>query len=62
MGPREHLEEAARQILRMLDQMMLALPQYEAPEMLDNGDIIIRRKRPTPPKTPPGEGDSRPKT
>ena len=62
VSPREHLEEAARQILRILEQMMLALPQYEAPEVLDNGDIIIRRKRPETPRTTPREGDDRSKT
>ncbi len=57
MGPREHLEEATRQILRMLERMMQALPQYEAPEILENGDIIIRRKRPAPPPSPDPDTD-----
>jgi hypothetical protein len=28
--------------------MLKAIPQYETPEILDNGDIIIRRKRVKP--------------
>jgi hypothetical protein len=62
MGPREHLEEATRQILRMLEQMMQRLPQYETPEVLENGDIIIRRKRPRPPPTSPESDPDRTKT
>jgi hypothetical protein len=62
MGPREHLEEAARQMLRMLERMLQSLPQYEAPEVLDNGDIIIRRKRPLPPPESPDPDTDRAKT
>lgn len=62
MGPREHLEEAARQMLRMLERMLEALPQYEAPEVLDNGDIIIRRKRPLPRPESPDPDTDRAKT
>jgi hypothetical protein len=38
--------EAAEQILSTLRVIMMTIPQYEAPEVLDNGDIIIRRKAP----------------
>ena len=30
-----------------LDLVLKAIPQYEAPEILKNGDILIRRKNPT---------------
>ena len=29
-----------------------AIPQYEIPEVLDNGDIIIRRRKPKDTKAP----------
>ena len=40
------LREGGGDILRALKLMLHALPQYELPEVLDNGDIIIRRKHP----------------
>ena len=40
----EPLSDAWREMLEDLGD----LPQYEAPETLPNGDIIIRRKRPLP--------------
>ncbi|MCB2100992.1 MAG: hypothetical protein KDE22_08995 [Rhodobacterales bacterium] len=43
---RRRVEDSMQRLLRSLDLMLLAIPQYEAPEILDNGDIIIRRKRP----------------
>ena len=58
--PGEMLNDATRIILRALGLMLQAIPQYEAPEILDNGDIIIRRKNPQP--TPPPEKDSSPDT
>ena len=46
----ERAEELARQgadsILRTLDQLMDAIPQYERPEINEDGDIILRRVRP----------------
>ena len=33
-------------IFEALDLVLKAIPQYEAPEILENGDIIIRRKNP----------------
>ena len=45
-SPGAALEEAMRRILGIIDLLIQAVPQYEPPEMLDNGDIIIRRKRP----------------
>ena len=45
--------EAAETIMMALSVMLAAIPQYEAPEILENGDIIIRRKN--PPGEPPRE-------
>lgn len=48
--PQERAEELARQsletLMRALDAMLDAVPQYALPEILENGDIIIRRIRP----------------
>lgn len=38
--------QAARQMLEALDAAIGAIPQYEVPRLLENGDIVIRRKRP----------------
>lgn len=46
------LKEGVQKILKALETMFRAIPQYEMPEVLDNGDIIIRRKKPEPPETP----------
>jgi len=56
--PSEMLRDATRTILRALGLMLQSIPQYEAPEILDNGDIIIRRKHPKPASPP--EKDSTP--
>ena len=42
--------EAAEQLMFALSAMLAAIPQYEAPEVLPNGDIIIRRKLPEAPE------------
>ena len=44
------LKEGAEKIMRALKLLLLAGPQYEMPEVLDNGDIIIRRLNPDRPK------------
>jgi len=48
--------EAIEQLMRALELMLGSIPQYELPEIMENGDIIIRRKHRTPrPKPdPPG--------
>lgn len=38
--------EAMSKLLQALDMMMDSVPQYAAPEVLPNGDIIIRRLHP----------------
>ena len=39
----ELAEEAAQKLVLALELMIQAIPQYAMPEVLDNGDIIIRR-------------------
>ncbi len=57
------LEDATRTVMHAFKQMLMAIPQYAAPEILENGDIIIRRIQPkpddkdaTPPPTHPHGG------
>ncbi len=53
--PGELLKDATRGILKALGLILQSIPQYEAPEILDNGDIILRRKHPKPePQPMPG--------
>lgn len=40
-----NMEAATEQIMQALQLFLLAIPQYEAPVVLDNGDILIRRRR-----------------
>jgi len=53
---RERAEQALRNgledILRALKLLLQAVPQYQMPEVLDNGDIIIRRQHPDDPRYP----------
>lgn len=61
--PREMLEDATRKAMQAFELMLKAIPQYEAPEILDNGDIIIRRKRPDAPSpAKPGSPPAKTKT
>ncbi len=41
----EMAREAIEQLLRALELMIESIPQYELPEVNEDGDIIIRRKR-----------------
>ncbi len=67
-SPRAEVErlarEAAQTIMMALTVLIAAIPQYEAPEILENGDILIRRKNPpgkvpedTPVLAPDEKGD-----
>lgn len=38
--------EAATELLGVITLFISRIPTYEAPEVLENGDIIIRRKHP----------------
>lgn len=39
-------KQAVERLLGALQMVIESVPQYEAPDVLDNGDIIIRRKHP----------------
>lgn len=59
------LEETARSAIEALMEVMRTvidkIPMYEAPVILDNGDILIRRKRPeeAPQPKPPAENEQK---
>lgn len=44
-APEELAREGIEQMLRALEMFLHSVPQYEPPEINENGDIIIRRKR-----------------
>ena len=55
--------EGLAKILQALDLLMKTIPQYAAPEVMPNGDIIIRRLHPEEeeelePDSPKGDPDS----
>ncbi len=50
----EMAKEAIEQLMRALELMIESIPQYELPEVNEDGDIIIRRKR-RKEREPPGE-------
>jgi len=47
-SPGEMAREGLEQMMRALRLLVESIPQYELPEVLENGDIIIRRKQPKP--------------
>ena len=59
------LEETARSAIESLMDVMRTvidkIPMYEAPVILDNGDILIKRKRPedAPQPKPPNESQQK---
>jgi len=58
-SPSALMTEAMSKMVRALEMMIQSIPQYEKPEITENGDIIIRRKKPeatpeTDPDTPKG--------
>lgn len=58
----EAFREGAEQIVRALELLLRSIPQYESPQIMENGDIVIRRKRWPPPRherSPPEPGESR---
>jgi hypothetical protein len=53
---RELALQAAGKIIEALKEILGRVPHYETPEVLPNGDILIRRKKPKPePDRDPGE-------
>jgi len=58
--PSELMSDAMSQMIRALELFVRSIPQYEKPEITENGDIIIRRKRPeTEPAPVPKKGPPR---
>jgi hypothetical protein len=51
--PSALMTEAMSKMVRALEMMIQSIPQYEKPEITDDGDIIIRRKHPETKKGPP---------
>jgi len=49
-------KEAVAKLISLLSNIVKHLPQYKMPEVLDNGDIIIRRIHPEKEKAQPPEG------
>jgi hypothetical protein len=54
-GAEELAREAVQRLLQALELLLLSIPQYEAPVLNDNGDIVIRRRRPGPKADPERE-------
>ena len=49
-SPGEHLDRMVQDVLDAVGLIIRMVPQYEMPEVLPNGDIIIRRIRPEEPQ------------
>ncbi|HYB10487.1 MAG TPA: hypothetical protein VEJ16_12520 [Alphaproteobacteria bacterium] len=65
--PQKGVEDLTREgidnLMKALQLLLSTIPQYEAPTIDENGDIIIRRKRPPAPKSnEKTEPDSQTKT
>lgn len=45
--------EGLDKMVRALESLIRSIPQYETPEITEDGDIIIRRKKDTGPKRLP---------
>jgi hypothetical protein len=44
-GPGELARDGIQRLMQALEAFIDMIPQYEMPEINENGDIIIRRKR-----------------
>ncbi len=51
-------KETAERLMGTLRMLLEFVPQYEMPEVLENGDIIIRRKNPKKDKDDESEDDA----
>jgi len=56
--PQASVSDGIQSLLKTMEMMLLTIPQYEAPFINENGDIIIRRKNSPrgPKRTPVPEG------
>ena len=57
--PERMIEDGLRMILSAIELILQSIPEYKSPEILENGDIIIRRVQPN--EEPPGAGDEKEK-
>ena len=61
----EAFEEQAREglatLMMALESFIESIPQYQMPEILENGDIIIRRVHPDERPAPEGDPEAEPK-
>lgn len=56
----EQAREGLATLMMALESFIESIPQYELPEVLENGDIIIRRVHPEDPEHPAEpEGDTK---
>ena len=55
--PGQLAREGMERLVRAIELMLEMIPQYEAPEVLPNGDIIIRRKNPSEDAEEPSDLD-----
>jgi hypothetical protein len=51
-SPDELAIEGIGRLMRALELLIQSIPQYDAPVIDENGDIIIRRRHPTDEPTP----------
>ena len=58
-APEKMIEDGMKMILGAIQLILNSIPEYKAPEVLENGDIIIRRVQPH--EKSPNAGDKREK-
>ena len=56
-APEKMIEDGMKMILGAIKLILKSIPEYKAPEVLENGDIIIRRVQPN--EQSPNAGDKR---
>ncbi len=71
-APSELAREGLAKMLQALEAIVQSVPQYHMPEITENGDIVIRRKKPdqapapapppAPPQRRPAPGEKGPET
>ncbi len=57
--PERMIEDGLRMILSAIELILQSIPEYKVPEILENGDIIIRRVQPN--EKSPSAGDKKEK-
>jgi hypothetical protein len=53
--PQTLASDGIQSLLQAMELMLLAIPQFEAPFVNENGDIIIRRKNPSKQRNDPAQ-------